>query len=183
MLMAAKGECCSKRCYNRWYKDAHRIPSKCQQCGSDIFETDWRTTKLCQRCLGIRMQSGRDQNGTRNPHWLGGHRTWLSGRYGKDKNGLSWKKQRLLCMARDDGQCQDPTCTSVGLRICVHHNSPYRISYSHALENLSCLCDPCHGKADAEFNRNNLLGIITVMNSVVTRNYVGAEPTLAAMKQ
>jgi hypothetical protein len=82
-------------------------------------------------------------SGEQHPNWKGGHRHWVPGRFGKDKDGLSWKIQRRLAWERDKDTCQE--CGKKGKRRPdVHHIVPYRISLSHALDNLRCLCKKCH---------------------------------------
>jgi hypothetical protein len=172
-LLDPHGDCCTKRCYNAKLKDSQKTPSQCSECGSPIVLHPGRKTTLCLRCAGIKIQSGIDQKGENNPNWKGGHRCWWPGRYGKDKDGLSWHKQRALCVERDDNECQDPDCETEGLRICVHHKVPYRISFSHALDNLICLCDPCHGKWEAEV-QEHWGG--TVLQEVIRRTRLANPP-------
>ena len=141
-----KGGCCSGRCYNGFHSNRRRIKGECTQCGSPVTIRSDRKTTLCSACY---QKSVNPLIGELNGNWKGGHRNWSPGRFGKDKDGLSWRKQRKLAFELDGGKCQDPECTTPHMRICVHHISPYRVSLSHALDNLICYCDRCHGKHDA----------------------------------
>ncbi len=93
---------------------------------------------------------GRDQSGPNNVNWKGGHDYWQAGKNGRDPQGLSWKHQRQLAWVRDDYTCQDCGKKEEGWKPDCHHVVPYRISFSHALENLICLCRSCHKKAEAK---------------------------------
>ena len=106
---------------------------------------------FCPRC---RASERKYKTGKDNPQWRGGLKWWGEGRRGTDKDGLHWKIQRRLCVERDGNKCQDTECVTPHLRICVHHKKPYRISFSHALENLVCLCDKCHGKQESLIQEN-----------------------------
>ncbi len=90
-----------------------------------------------------------DQTGSKNPNWKGGHKFWIEGHKGRDKDGLSWKVQQRLCWERDDYTCQGCGRKGLGWRPDVHHISPYRISFSHDQENLICLCRSCHKVAES----------------------------------
>jgi len=106
---------------------------------------------LCRSCANVEMMKGRDYSGPNSPTWKGGHRYWQAGKLGRDKDGLSWKAQRQLAWERDDYICQDchKTREELGQNPDVDHVVPYRISFSHALENLLCRCRSCHKKAEA----------------------------------
>lgn len=94
--------------------------------------------------------------GESNPNWKGGHKYWAEGRWGTDKNGLSWKVQRALCRERDNHTCQDcgKTKEEIGREPDCDHIVPYRISGSHALDNLKLRCPACHHRVEA--NRTEL---------------------------
>lgn len=143
---------CSKRCKETAMKRAQRQkhPTTCPDCGVtrevNLTPTQIRTLIggiLCSACnrkrLGARV-------GPAHSKWRGGHRHWSPGRYGRDKDGLSWKTQRRLAWERAGNRCENPGCTFGELprRPDVHHKVPYRISQSHALDNLICYCQSCH---------------------------------------
>lgn len=92
-------------------------------------------------------------SGVRHPSWKGGSRGWQAGKLGRDKDGLSWKVQRKLAWERDNYTCQDAdgTCSPLrnGKPDC-HHKVPYRLSFSHALDNLVSLCQHHHKKREAQ---------------------------------
>lgn len=89
-------------------------------------------------------------SGSNSPTWKGGHRYWKEGRWGRDKDGLSWKVQRRLAWERDGNCCRHCGAAPKNRRPDVHHVTPYRISFSHALEHLICLCQHCHKVEDAK---------------------------------
>ena len=143
---------CSKPCRRR-----HRCQTGvdivdhtfiCKGCGDPVTI---RTNKYqvhkhkgwCIACANA-IRSGED-----SPTWKGGHRHWAPGRFGRDKDGLSWKTQRKLAWERDEFTCQH--CHTKGSRNPdVHHISPFRVSLSHALDNLICLCQKCHLTEEAK---------------------------------
>jgi hypothetical protein len=104
---------------------------------------DRRKTSLCASCL---------QSGDANPNWKGGHRYWSQGRRGKDKDGLSWKTQQRLAQVRGGGKCEDcgKTDQENGRRCDTDHVVPYRISFSHHLDNLRIRCQACHHREEAK---------------------------------
>lgn len=105
----------------------YRYFNHCRSCSSRL---------IIASCLG---KSGKD-----NPAWKGGSAYWIKGRFGRDKDNLSWKIQRKLCWKRDNY-----TCRMCGVKTDIipdcHHKIPYRISQSHALSNLISLCKSHHG--------------------------------------
>ena len=102
-----------------------------------------RRSQTCRSCASDRM------SGPNSPSWKGGHQQWSPGRYGKDKNGLSWKVQRRLAWERDKFECQH--CgEKKNRKPDVHHIKPWMNSLSHALDNLICLCQSCHLKEGAK---------------------------------
>jgi len=101
----------------------------------------------CRSCgTSVRM------SGEKNPLWRGGHKYWQLGKFGRDKDGLSWKVQRRLCWERDNYSCQDcgKTKSELGRNPDVDHEIPYRISFSHDISNLKCRCSSCHKKIEAK---------------------------------
>ena len=102
-----------------------------------------RRSQTCRSCASDRM------SGPNSGTWKGGHKHWSPGRYGKDKDGLSWKVQRRLAWERDKFTCQH--CHKKKNRNPdVHHIKPWMNSQSHALDNLICLCQSCHLKEEAK---------------------------------
>lgn len=104
-------------------------------------------------------------SGKKNPAWRGGHKYWSSGRFGSDKNGLSWKKQRLLAWQRDNYKCSMCRRSKLSMRRNpdVHHIVPWRISFSHDLKNLLSLCQKCHKKEDEKYK--NVVGLKNIYHS------------------
>jgi hypothetical protein len=108
-----------------------------------VSQAHSRKINLCSECASD------NQIGANNPNWKGGHKHWSPGRYGKDKDGLSWKIQRNLAWERDNETCQH--ChEKKGRKPDVHHINPWMNSLSHALDNLVCLCQSCHLKEEAK---------------------------------
>jgi hypothetical protein len=99
--------------------------------------------RLCNDCA---MD---ERSGAGSSQWKGGHKHWSHGRFGKDKDGLSWKIQRRLAWERDNYECQH--CHEKKSRKPdVHHILPFKISQSHSLNNLVCLCHKCHMVEEAK---------------------------------
>ena len=124
----------------------------CVECTTTL---QGRQIKFCSRECKERYArrcytpSQSDWSGPSSPRWKGGCRYWSKGRWGKDKNGLSWKTQRRLAWERDDFTCQH--CGERKSRKPdVHHINPWMNSHSHALDNLICLCQSCHLKEEAK---------------------------------
>jgi hypothetical protein len=80
--------------------------------------------------------------GEKSDCWVGGPKTY---------RGRGWKAARLLAVKRDEGNCQD--CGNhFGNSIPVHHKRPFRefstAEEANCLDNLVCLCQPCHMKRE-----------------------------------
>lgn len=74
---------------------------------------------------------------------------YVSGK--KSHRGRSWAKQRTLTIERDKGACI--LCSKyLGNKIPVHHIVPFREFKSeesaNKLDNLVCMCQSCHMKAE-----------------------------------
>ena len=139
---------CSRKCMPSRHNPT-LIEVRCPQCHQ------LRLVKLrgykgknvkCRNCTSD------SQSGSSSPNWRGGHKHWSSGRFGKDKDGLSWKTQRRLAWERDDYVCQHcQHChEKKNRKPDVHHIVPWMSSHSHALGNLICLCQSCHLKEEAK---------------------------------
>lgn len=113
-------------------------------------------------------------SGEKNPAWRGGHKYWSEGRFGSDKDGLSWKIQRSLAWKRDKHRCT--ICSrnkkSMGRNPDVHHIIPWRVSFSHDLKNLLSLCQKCHKKEDEKYkNFKGLKNIYYIKRPVFKKYY------------
>ena len=142
---------CSKPCQHTW--EAQDTQVGCVECGTTytVKRLVASRSRFSSRCRGCISRGALPKNmvGENNPRWKGGHKHWSKGRYGKDKDGLSWKVQRKLAWERDSLTCQH--CGVKGKRNPdVHHISPWMNSHSHSLDNLICLCKSCHMKEDAK---------------------------------
>lgn len=123
-----------------------RVQKVCEGCEGSYFGNR-RYRGLCSVCR---------KSGALSPTWKGGHRHWQAGKVGRDKDGLSWKQQRQLAWERDSYICQHCGKRKDGWRPDVHHVKPYRLSFSHALDNLICLCRRCHKREEARIGADAL---------------------------
>jgi len=136
-----------KQCRCDWHKSKEKLKT-CPRCLKQFLASRNKKYSCCHDCTRLKCSL----SGLRNPNWKGGFRYWKKGRFGKDKNGLSWKVQRRLCWDRDGYKCvscgkrknRNPDC---------HHKIPFRISKSHALNNLVSLCQKCHGIEESKIRR------------------------------
>lgn len=133
------------------YYEKRRVGKICSKCKKE-YAGDERSRSLCRSCVAKEVNGRLDFSGEKNPNWKGGHSRWMQGKLGRDKDGLSWKVQRKLAWERDDYTCQNPECRKKekGWKPDCHHIVPYRISFSHSLENLNSLCRSCHKKEEAK---------------------------------
>lgn len=143
---------CSKKCKDKKLK-TQRIVISCTSCQIvyELSYASWHKRKdkaelcgPCSRALTV------DNSGEKNPRWKGGHRHYSPGRFGKDKDGLSWKTQRKLAWERDDYTCQHCGLKPNRRKPDVHHIIPWPASLSHNLANLICLCRKCHSIEDGK---------------------------------
>lgn len=139
---------CSKNCYNRNRYRISSIEITCEKCGKIFSRHKSGKSKLCRVCRQV---------GIKSAQWRGGFKTWRIGRYGRDKDGLSWKIQRRLTWERDNYTCQHCGISPITeknpkYKPDCHHVVPYRTSFSHALANLISLCRKCHLKEDSKEN-------------------------------
>lgn len=146
---------CSSKCHNKLRTETKlRIIKICDTCGIKYNGTIRRKGARCAPCSAksINHLGNCGKSGADNARWRGGHRQWKIGRFGTDKNGLSWRKQRQRALERDNYKCQNSKCNHQWLNRIpdVHHKIPYRISFSHDLDNLTCLCKSCHSQAERE---------------------------------
>lgn len=148
---------CSRSCYDKYrYLHQRRVPRVCPTCGKTVYGNKDHKLKegLCVLCTRRKIVSKLHGTGSSNSNWRGGSEGWRTGRFGLDKNGLSWKTQSRLARERDKHRCSTPGCSETFKRaVDVHHIVPYRVSFSHALENLKCYCQRCHRKEDAKCTR------------------------------
>lgn len=137
-----------------------RIPVVCADCKKhySIKRKKLKVVPRCRKCWerfnGKRVCQG--YKGACHPGWKGGFKYYQPGKLGTDKDGLSWSVQQKLAWVRDSCTCQECGKSEVGWRPDVHHVVPFRVSLSHHLDNLKCLCRGCHKRADARFCREIL---------------------------
>ena len=138
---------CSSKCKRQYFR-AQIVDVTCLNCKKSRKVTygtahDKKKNNQCQSC------SSDKNSGVGSGTWKGGFKYWSPGRFGKDKDGLSWKIQRRLAWERDDFTCQH--ChKKKNRKPDVHHISPWMNSHSHALDNLVCLCKSCHLKEEGK---------------------------------
>lgn len=141
---------CNKLCQRAY--EAEKIEVTCRGCGREYQVGRGYSTKKAfkDQCLECSSKEGLNHlPGPESPTWKGGYRYWSPGRFGRDKDRLSWKAQRQLAWERDNYECQH--CHKKKQRKPdVHHIIPWRISQSHALNNLISLCQSCHLKEEAK---------------------------------
>lgn len=148
VLIGSQRRFCGSICKGIFYYKKSLVTVSCV-CGRVFKVSKYNpSTGKCRSCVESEKASSRE--GSRNAAWRGGHRHWVKGKLGRDKDGLSWKVQRKLAWERDNYTCQDCGKHKVGWKPNVHHVIPYRISSSHALSNLKCLCKRCHKIAEAK---------------------------------
>jgi len=149
-----KSRFCSKKCTYKFYDRKSIVEFECNNCHKKTTKRkrNIKAIPLCTTCTLIQAQQRIDHSGPNNHAWKGGGHNWQAGKLGRDKDGLSWKKQRLLAWEHDSYTCQDCGAKPAKRKVDVHHISPYRVSQSHALDNLISLCQKCHKKHDATQN-------------------------------
>ena len=154
-----RGSFCSEPCRSRYYKNQGATPFTCADCHQTVQvskaatgtrKREGKYPDLCASCARLRI----DTAGPLNGRWRGGHRHWSAGRFGRDKDGLMWKAQRSLAWQRAGVRCEDCGVVNPKRRPDVHHIVPFRVSQSHALGNLRCLCQKCHLTAEAKVQDN-----------------------------
>lgn len=136
-------------------KPRARVEISCESCQKLISKDAWelvsgRASRKCRSCGSKGRINTAVKTGSDNPNWKGGSVQWQQGKLGRDKDGLSWKLQRQLAWERDQFTCQDCNKKDDGWKPDVHHVIPYRLSFSHSLDNLRCLCRSCHKKVEAK---------------------------------
>jgi len=139
---------CSRNCM--WKARPSVLPKPieaiCVSCGEVRIVRLASGRKAAPNCSSCASDK---HSGSGSPVWKGGHKHWSPGRYGKDKDNLSWCVQRKLAWERDNYECQH--ChKKKNRKPDVHHISPWMNSLSHALDNLICLCQSCHLKEEAK---------------------------------
>ena len=161
---------------------SHHELAKCNECGRRYVRTKatWLPRKKRERrplCASCR------RSGPHSPTWKGGHRSWRQGRFGRDRDGLSWRTQRRLCRERDKNTCVDcgRTAGELGYTLDVDHEVPYRISFSHALENLRTRCRTSHRNAEAQ--RKDIWNGMTLSDFVRTTIAVRRRPRCTSCKR
>lgn len=148
----------------RW--SGGKIEEDCDICGKSVrrypsgFENDvvCCTEKCRQKWLSEEF------SGEGHPNWKGG-----PGNFYND----GWWPAKLAALERDNHTCQvcGATENDIGRNPDVHHIVPVRefaeaedaeIRDAHCLENLICLCVPCHRNADVgNISKAELYGLVT----------------------
>ena len=131
---------CSRRCKVRWH-NIQSVAVECPECHQTRTITrcafNRRKSDLCITCINSQ------RSGINSSTWKGGHRHWSPGRFGRDKDGLSWKAQRLQAWERDNYTCQE--CGSKR-NLQAHHIRQVALypDLVYELSNGITLCKTCH---------------------------------------
>lgn len=141
---------CSPKCRNQAYAASVAYQGECSRCHRIFVLTADALRQRKRNGTPLDVGSCCITDGEGNTRWRGGHRYWSPGRFGRDKDGLSWKVQRRLAWERDSYTCRGCGKHKDGWRPDVHHILPFRVSQSHALENLKCYCRKCHLREEAK---------------------------------
>ena len=142
---------CSKKCASTFSNQRTSVPAICSICSKPFTLAQSTIRYRLKVSKGVQVCSDCVDSGPQNHTWKGGHRHWSSGRFGKDKDGLSWKAQRKLAWERDSFTCQH-CYEKKNRKPDVHHIDPWMNSHSHALSNLICLCQKCHLEEEAKLH-------------------------------
>lgn len=138
---------CSHEC--RGLSERKRVTLTCDRCGrafEKIPSHVWSSSNYCSDACA-RADHGSKITGERHPKWQGGYR----GGYGVD-----WPAIRLAALLRAGEVCEecgvsnDQHRAMHGCDLHVHHRIPFRVSGSHAPENLQVLCVQCHAQAESK---------------------------------
>lgn len=122
----------------------------CDNCGEahyrynyDIQDNIQQHYFCSRKCMSEFYSNNNIFSGENSPTWNGGK---------KGYKGKNWSKQRQLARKRDNYICQECGISEkeYGQELSVHHIIPFVIfdDYKKAnkLNNLICLCEPCHRK-------------------------------------
>ncbi|MFC7165454.1 HNH endonuclease [Halospeciosus flavus] len=133
-------------------QSSDRVSVACSHCGEevDVFrsEADAQSDHFCDRAcyrawLSVTQRDSAKWCADDNPNWRGGVDA-------DDLYGAGWPSARRRALERDDRECQ--RCgvgkEELGQNPDVHHRTPVREfgdpREAHTLDNLVCLCRPCH---------------------------------------
>lgn len=168
-----RGKFCSPECCTESQKKA--IPERiCQQCEQPFFSRDKRqifcshtcfaehsrvTPIPCKQCHELfvpskpRIRFCSTQCARLGQKRLYGRKNhfWKHGQYPKPYYGLNWNSQREKAVERDHSTCQ--RCFKLLKSPSVHHIRPLVMfngdwKSANQLDNLVCLCRPCHRKVE-----------------------------------
>lgn len=150
---------CSRQCTSEFAarqprpnarKPEIHVTLHCKVCGkpyeTNVHQIRLRGSSYCSlKCNGIAKSES--MRGDANPNWKGG--------FNPDHYGPNWDSQSRKAKKRDSHTCQACGYKSGGDRILdVHHIKPLREfngdwKTANQLDNLVCLCRPCHQKVEA----------------------------------
>ena len=145
-------------CKDKWrsYAFSKKITVKCAYCGKDIEATPSRveTYKHLYCDMGCMAKHyAIIYTGENSPTWKGGKgHHYIGGFY----------TQRKLARKRDNYTCQlcNITEEEYGKELSVHHIKNYRLFNdkveANKLENLICLCEPCHRFVHSNSNEHHI---------------------------
>ena len=136
---------CSMECSNQPFGEARR--TVCDGCGVTFYRKPFKKRGKRYRFCSVTCRTAHQPKGSDSPRWRGGH---------EKSRGASWKTQSHLARERDNHTCQKcgHTPRAPERQIPVHHVIPFgrfgieRHEEANALDNLVCLCDPCHSRLE-----------------------------------
>lgn len=159
-----------------WECHSHKVSMNCLYCGVEFLVKRGHAhkRKTCSRACAKKLQAQEGRSPMQGKHrspetrlrvsaglkrYYGGHpeKHWnykhgpFTQRRGRH---YEWQQTRALCRERDSFTCQmcGVTEKELGKQLSVHHKKPFRMfeyaSDANALDNLICLCQSCHMKAE-----------------------------------
>lgn len=145
-----KSKFCSQPCrakaYAKIINKTNRMTVQCLNCNKNITRkvSSIREHNFCSiECMGEYYSKTNMFSGENSGTWNGGKKTY---------RGSNWLSQRRKARKRDNYTCQICGITEdeYGKELSVHHIIPFICfdDYREAnkLENLICVCEPCHRK-------------------------------------
>lgn len=145
----ASMKCCSMECYRESRRTGKSSNCSCDECGSRFYKAPSLQKKhnnnFCShQCMGKYYSDNMLFAGENSGSYIGSYDSHKK-YYGED-----WRKQRRIARERDNYTCQKCGIheDDYGMEMSVHHIIPFVIFDSsedaNKLDNLKCLCEPCH---------------------------------------
>lgn len=139
---------CSRECYHKSKKTGQKANCECSYCDNEFYKAPSLQRKSSNNfcsipCMGSYYSENNLFSGKNSGTWQGGKINYY---------GRNWNYQKSLARERDNFLCQ--TCgiseKVYGKKLSVNHKIPF-VCFSdykkaNELNNLECLCEPCHRK-------------------------------------